>query len=399
MEFLNELQTAQFWAGLWQIILINIVLSGDNAVVIALAARSLPARQQTQAVIWGAGAAVVMRIILTIIAVEMLKWPWLKLIGAALLLWIAIKLLVPEEGGEGDVRSSDNMWSAIKTILIADLVMSLDNVIAVAAAARGSLSLLILGLAISIPLVVFGATMLMKLMERWPIIITIGAALLGFVAGEMAATDPALDGWLRANFTYVEDVAMVGPVSLKVLCGTIGAILVVGVGKWLAGRQGEEEEHAALAAAPTVAVAEGAAPRWLVAVDGSGPSMRAIEWVIKNMNKRKIVAEIHLLNAQRPLPGHAASHLSQEQLQEHHQGEGTKALADARARLDAAGVKYRSGVRVGDEAEVISEYARENSCELVLIGTRGLSSMSNLLLGSVATNVIQLSPVPVLLVK
>jgi len=398
MEFLNELQSAQFWAGLWQIILINIVLSGDNAVVIALAARSLPARQQTQAVMWGAGAAVVMRIILTIIAVEMLKWPWLKLIGAVLLLWIAVKLLMPEEGGEGDVNASENLWAAIKTILIADLVMSLDNVIAVAAAARGSLSLLILGLAISIPLVVFGATLLMKVMERWPIIITIGAALLGYVAGEMAATDPALDGWLRANFTYVGDLAMVGPVSLKVICGIVGAVLVVVVGKWLAGQQAKEE-HAAPAAAPATAVPEGAAPRWLVAVDGSGHSMRAVEWVIKNMNKRKIVAEIHLLNAQRPLPGHAASHVSQEQLQEHHQEEGMKALVDTRARLDAAGVKYHSEVRVGDEAEVISDYVRDHGCELVLMGTRGLSSVSNLLLGSVATNVIQLSPVPVLLVK
>jgi len=254
MEFLNELQTVEFWAGLWQIILINIVLSGDNAVVIALAARSLPARQQTQAIVWGAGAAVVMRIILTIIAVEMLKWPWLKLIGAALLLWIAVKLLVPEEGGEGDVESSDNLWSAIKTILIADLVMSLDNVIAVAAAARGSLTLLILGLAISIPLVVFGATVLMKVMQRWPIIITIGAGLLGFVAGEMAATDPALDGWLRGNFTYVEDVAMVGPVSLKAICGAVGAILVVVAGKWLAARAAADRKE-------VVDLGEGREPR------------------------------------------------------------------------------------------------------------------------------------------
>ncbi len=236
MELLNELQTVAFWAGLWQIILINIVLSGDNAVVIALAARSLPPKQQKAAIFWGAGAAVVMRIILTVFAVALLTYPWLKLVGAALLLWIAVKLLMPEDGGEGDVESSENLWTAIKTILIADLVMSLDNVIAVAAAARGSLTLLILGLAISIPLVIVGATLLMKVMERWPIIITIGAALLGFVAGEMAATDPALDGWLRANFTYAEDVAMVGPVSLKVLCGSIGAILVVAAGKWLAAR-------------------------------------------------------------------------------------------------------------------------------------------------------------------
>ena len=175
MEFLNEIQTTVFWIGLWQIILVNIVLSGDNAVVIALAARSLPAHQQKKAIMWGAGAAVGMRIVLTIIAVEMLKWPWLKLIGAVLLLWIAVKLLIPEEGGD-DVESSDNLWAAIKTILIADLVMSLDNVIGVAAAAKGSITLLILGLAISIPLVIFGATMLMKLMHRFPVIITIGAA-------------------------------------------------------------------------------------------------------------------------------------------------------------------------------------------------------------------------------
>jgi len=236
MEFLNELQTVAFWAGLWQIILINIVLSGDNAVVIALAARSLPPKQQKAAIFWGAGAAVVMRIILTVFAVALLTYPWLKLVGAVLLLWIAVKLLLPEDGGEGDVESSDNLWAAIKTILIADLVMSLDNVIAVAAAARGSLTLLILGLAISIPLVIVGATLLMKIMERWPIIITIGAALLGYVAGEMAATDPALDGWLRLHFTYVEDVAMVGGVSLKLICGIVGAVLVVAAGKWLAAR-------------------------------------------------------------------------------------------------------------------------------------------------------------------
>lgn len=225
MEFLNELQTAIFWVGLWQIILVNIVLSGDNAVVIALAARSLPPKQQTLAVFWGAGAAVVMRIILTVVAVELLKWPWLKLVGAVLLLWIAVKLLIPEEGGESGVESSDNLWAAIKTILIADLVMSLDNVIAVAAAAKGSLTLLILGLAISIPLVIFGATMLMKLMDRWPIIITIGAGLLGWVAGDMAVTDPVVKDWVDANAAWLHWAA---PAA--------GVVFVVGLGKWLAAR-------------------------------------------------------------------------------------------------------------------------------------------------------------------
>jgi YjbE family integral membrane protein len=231
MDILNELQTTVFWVGLWQIILVNIVLSGDNAVVIALAARSLPPHQQTKAVMWGAGAAVAMRIVLTIIAVELLKWPWLKLIGAVLLLWIAVKLLLPENGDGEGVDSSDNLWSAIKTILIADLVMSLDNVIAVAAAAKGSLTLLVLGLAISIPLVIFGATMLMKLMDRYPIIITIGAALLGWVAGDMAATDPVVKEWVDANAAWLHWAA---PAA--------GALFVVALGKWLAARA--EAEHA-----------------------------------------------------------------------------------------------------------------------------------------------------------
>lgn len=225
MEFLNEVQTAAFWTGLLAIIWVNVILSGDNAVVIALAARSLPVRQQKQAVIWGAGAAVVLRIILTIVAVELLRLPWLRLIGGILLFWIAIKLMVPEEGGDDGVGSSDNLWAAIKTILIADLVMSLDNVIAVAAVAKDSFVLLILGLAISIPLVIFGATMLMKLMERWPIIISVGAALIGYVAGEMLVTDPVVKDWVDANIAWLHWAA---PAA--------GAILVVAVGKWLAAR-------------------------------------------------------------------------------------------------------------------------------------------------------------------
>src|SRR5499426_4254337 len=194
---LEELASQAFWIGLLKIIGVNIVLSGDNAVVIALAARALPAKQQKQAIFWGAGAAVVMRIVLTIFAVALLTLPWLKLIGAALLLWIGVKLLVPEEGGD-DVDASDSLIAAIKTILIADLVMSLDNVIAVAAAAGGSYVLLILGLAISIPLVIFGSTLLLHLMERFPVIITIGAGLIGWVAGEMLVADAALEGWFTS---------------------------------------------------------------------------------------------------------------------------------------------------------------------------------------------------------
>src|SRR4051812_39439925 len=192
---MEMLSSTEFWVGLLKIIGVNIILSGDNAVVIALAARSLPQKQQKQAVFWGAGAAIVLRIVLTLFAVALLALPWLKLVGSVLLFWIGIKLLIPEDE-DPDIKAHDHLMSAIKTILIADLVMSLDNVIAVAAAAGGNVVLLVLGLAISIPLVIFGATLLIKLMERYPVIITIGAGLIGWVAGEMLATDAALTNWL-----------------------------------------------------------------------------------------------------------------------------------------------------------------------------------------------------------
>ena len=240
MDFnlIAEIQTAHFWTGLMTIIWVNIILSGDNAVVIALAALSLPKHQQGKAIFWGAGAAVVLRIILTIIAVEMLKISFLKIIGGLLLFWIAVKLLMSEDG-DADVKSSDNLIQAIKIILIADLVMSLDNVVAVAAAAKGSILLLVLGLAISIPLVIFGATILMKLMERYPIIVIIGAALIGSVAGELLVTDPILLDWVKANVPWLEiHLPFVGEISWAQI---VGAVFVVVLGKWLAARAEKTE--------------------------------------------------------------------------------------------------------------------------------------------------------------
>jgi YjbE family integral membrane protein len=234
---LEEFASQVFWLNLLKIIGVNIILSGDNAVVIALAARSLPQRQQKAAVLWGSGAAVLMRIILTVFAVALLTLPWLKIIGSLLLFWIGIKLLVPEDADE-DISASDNLMAAIKTILIADLVMSIDNVIAVAAAAQGSLTLLILGLGISIPLVIFGSTMLLHLMERWPVIITIGGGLLGFVAGEMLVTDPALKGWLTGlGVAFEGEKPLVGGISLEIIVGLVGAVIVIAIGTLIGKRR------------------------------------------------------------------------------------------------------------------------------------------------------------------
>ena len=222
MEFL---QTSEFWIGLLKIVWINIILSGDNAVVIALAARSLPAEQQKKAIVWGSGAAVVLRIVLTVVAVRLLALPFLEIVGGLLLLYIGVQLLAGEEGeDEGHASDKTGLAAAVRTILIADLVMSLDNVIAVAAAAGGSTVLLVLGLAISIPLVVFGSTLMIKLMARFPVIVVLGAALIGWVAGETITADRVLQDTLADN------------PWLHYAAAAAGAIFVVLVGKALAAR-------------------------------------------------------------------------------------------------------------------------------------------------------------------
>ena len=217
MEFV---QSADFWIGLVKIVWINIILSGDNAVVIALAARSLPPHQQKQAVFWGSGAAVVLRIVLTVVAAKLLELSFLQIIGGCLLLWIGYQLLGSDEDDAGEAKTYGSLMAAVRTILLADLVMSLDNVIAVAAAAHGSILLLVLGLAVSIPLVIFGSTLMIKLMERFPVIVLLGAALIGWVGGETIANDTALHGYAMAH-PYLHYIA-----------AALGAALVVGAGKF-----------------------------------------------------------------------------------------------------------------------------------------------------------------------
>ncbi len=226
MFFGLDLGSPLFWSAFGSIVLANIVLSGDNAVVIAMAARTLKPEQRGKAIFWGSAAAIVMRIILTIVAIQLLTLPYLKIIGAILLVYIGVDLLKAEEEEEEGTAEINSMMVAIRTILIADLVMSLDNVLAVAAAAKGNLPLLILGLLVSIPLIIFGATLLTKVMERFPIIITIGAALLGFLAGEMLLTDPAVVTRFGA---LGEHTVTAG--------GIVGAIIVVALGTFLAKRK------------------------------------------------------------------------------------------------------------------------------------------------------------------
>lgn len=224
-DVVQELQTPLFWVGLLQIIGIDIVLSGDNAVVIALAARRLPELQRRRAVLIGTAAAIAMRVTLTVFAALLLDLPWIKTVGALLLLWIAVRLIVPADEADGGSVEVSGFWQAVRVIMVADLVMSLDNVIGIAAAAHGSLLLLVLGLLVSIPLIVFSSQLIMRWMDRFPIIVTLGGGLLGWVAGVTLITDPA-------------HAALLGDLPwLRSLAGGIGVALVLSIGTLLKRRQ------------------------------------------------------------------------------------------------------------------------------------------------------------------
>lgn len=221
-----DLTDAAFWVAIGQIILIDIVLSGDNAVVIALACRNLSPEQRKKGVFWGVAGAVSLRVVLTVFAALVMNLPWLKLAGGLLLIWIAIKLMLPEDETGHDIAPSDHLWGAVKTIVVADFVMSLDNVIGVAGAAHGSLALLLFGLAVSIPLIVWSSQLILHWMERFPSIVLLGAGLLGYVAGQMILSDPGVLSLLPPLPEWSNKFA-----------GGLGALAVIAVGRWMEQRR------------------------------------------------------------------------------------------------------------------------------------------------------------------
>ncbi|MBI4996071.1 MAG: YjbE family putative metal transport protein [Rhodocyclales bacterium] len=385
-----EFGTPGFWIALLQIIGADIVLSGDNAVVIALATRSLPPRQQRQAIFWGTFAAVAMRITLTVVAVTLLKLPALKLVGAVLLLWIAVQLLLPEEESHGEGRAIGNMGAAIRTILLADVVMSTDNIIAIAGAAKGSVLLLAIGLAVSIPLVVFTSTFLLRLMERYPVIIALGAALLGYVAGEMAVSDILAAPWIAANAPWLHQLL---PVA--------GAVAVVAIGKLLARRAARKEEAQAVAEVTETAVGkENGMHKLLLPVDGSEGSMRAVEQLIAMRDWYRQPLEVQLLNVQHVLHKDVGQFVGAAEVHAYHQEQGARELAAACAKLDQAGIPYRSHIVIGELAgETIAHFAREQGIDQILMCTHGRSPIGEFVLGSVAKGVIQHGAMPVTLVR
>jgi YjbE family integral membrane protein len=227
---MQGLLTPEFWIAVGQIIMIDILLGGDNAVVIALACRRLPDHQRTKGILWGTAGAIVLRVVLIAFALTLLAIPYLKVVGGLLLLWIGVKLLLPEHDDDhANIQSSDKLWGAVKTVIVADFVMSLDNVIAIAGAAQGAdshhqLPLVIFGLLVSIPIIIWGSQLVLKLMDRFPVIITAGAMLLGWIAGTMMHSDPAVVPYLPQTD------------ELRYAFGVGGAVLVYLIGKVLAAR-------------------------------------------------------------------------------------------------------------------------------------------------------------------
>jgi len=220
----NGLGGAAFWIAVPQIVLINVLLSGDNAVVIAMACRGLPPRQRFWGIVIGAGTAAVLLIIFAAVVAQLLLLPYVKLIGGLALIYIAVKLLVPEDRDKSEVAAATHLWRVVRIVVVADLIMGLDNIIAIAAVARGNLALLVTGLAVSIPVILAGAALFMALLDRFPILVWAGAALLGWVAGDIMATDPAVWGYLTAELG--EKVAW----RIEMAAACVGALLVIAVG-------------------------------------------------------------------------------------------------------------------------------------------------------------------------
>ena len=240
---MDMFMTPEFWVAVGQIIMIDILLGGDNAVVIALACRKLPPKQRAQGILWGTAGAILLRVVLIFFALQLLAIPYLKLVGAVLLVWIGVKLLLPEEGdGHGEIAASDKLWAAVKTVIVADLVMSVDNVIAIAGAAESAggdhtMPLVVFGLLVSIPIIVWGSQLVIKLMDRFPMVITVGGMLLGWIAGTMAVTDPAIIGSMPLEASTGKNATPVVLDAVRYGAGVAGALLVLAVGKVLASRQ------------------------------------------------------------------------------------------------------------------------------------------------------------------
>jgi len=389
-----ELLSTEFLAALAAIVIIDLVLAGDNAIVIALAARSLPRHLQRRAIVWGAGGAIVVRSAMTLAVVWLLQIPGLLLAGGLLLIWIAYRLLSPEDAdnGSGHAPAATTFWGAMKTIVIADAVMGLDNVLAVAGAAHGSYLLVVLGLLISVPIVIWGSTLILTWVERFPAIVYLGAGVLAWTAVKMMVAEPLLQEPIAAY-----------PVAVPLLyLSVIGAVLWAGFLRnhrrlesrisarlVVLARQREIERSATVSSE-----GDRTMQRILVPVDGSRNAEHAVRHVIAGFLQNPAV-EIHLLNVQAPLSRHVSQFIRRRTREEFHLDEAEKALAPARALLDQHRIPHATHVKLGERAKAIADEARRLRCHQIVMGTARKNSLTRMLQDSVTNRVLEQTTVPV----
>ena len=382
-----ELFSAEFFAALAAIIVIDLVLAGDNAIVIALAARNVPARLRQRAIFWGTVGAIVVRTAMTLVVVWLLRIPGLLAVGGLALVWIAVQLLKQEEGEAHAVNPADTFWGAMKTIVIADALMGLDNVLAVAGAAHGSFVLVVLGLLISIPIVIWGSKLILHWVDRYPAIIYVGAGVLAWTAAKMLLSEPLFKDFL-VTYPWVP--------------GLTYAVVVIGVlGGGFLWNHRPARAHVArhIVDAGSAAIAEAARLRGelvkvLIPVDGSVNALRAVRHVAGQFTAGAPL-EVHLLTVTVPLPQNIARFFSQAALGEFHQEEAGKALGGARMILDQAGVPYAYHVELGAKAETINAMAGRLGADHIVIGTARKNSLTRLIQDSVISKLLRITKVPV----
>lgn len=385
MEFFSP----EFFSALVAIIIIDLVLAGDNAIVIALAARNVPGHLRKRAIVWGTIGAIVVRTAMTVIVVWLLKIPGLLLVGGLLLVWIAYKLVIDNENGdEHQLNPSDSFWGAMKTIVVADALMGLDNVLAVAGAAQGSFLLVVVGLLISIPIVIWGSQLILKFVERYPVIVYVGAGVLAWTAVKMVTSEPLLKEF-QAQYPAVAWIAYVA-----VIGGVLGGGFLANHGKVKARVAAHLTDVSVTPV--TAGITRGGTDmlKVLIPVDGSANSLKAVQHVV-NQFMGNYAMEVHLLHVRTPLSQHAARFISKQDRVSFHRDEAEKALKPARDMLEKFGVPYAAHVELGDKAQTINRVAQRLHASQIVMGTARKNSFTRMIEDSVTNRVIELASVPV----
>ena len=387
MDFISQIFTLHFLSALGAIVVIDLVLAGDNAIVIALATRKLPQRLRKVAILWGTVGAVIVRSLLTAGVVWLLQVPGLMLAGGAMLVWIAWKLLADQSDEDKEPDIADGFWAAIKTIVVADLVMGLDNVLAVAGAAHGSFLLVTMGLLISIPIVVWGSTLILKLVDRFPSIIYLGAGVLAWTAAKMIVSEPLVIAQL-AGYAWVNWI-----IYALVFTGVLGG------GYWsiraAAQKRGELAAVPKALAAPIIDQEETRTmSKILVPVDGTANAMQAARFAVKTALDQGSI-EVHLLHVRAPLPQHMARFLKRGERASWNAAEAERALSHARGLLMHHGIPFAEHIERGDPARTIDRVARRLKVDQIVIGHSSIPLVGRLFRRSVTTTLTELTRVPV----